>query len=201
LAVRHREAFDAPRYNAYPGLELPLPASMVDRFCEVLSLHARRHLGARRVLDAHGRLSLVTLPPEQLSPLQRLCHRDRLFVSPQRCALAAVVYLFHDERLGGTSFFNPRQGAAETDELMQQWARMDRTRFEQATGVGPAYLTRDSPHFRLAAVVPPRWNRMICYDGSRFHNRHIEHPELLSSDPAAGRLTINVFFQCSRAAS
>ena len=201
LAALHREAFDAPTRNAYPGIELPLPGTLVERFSEHFAVHARRRLGARRVLDAHGRLSMVTLQPQELSPLQRVCHRDRMFTSADQCAIAAVLYLFHDEALGGTSFFSPKQGLPETEALMDGWNRMDAPRFEQETGLAPGYMTASNPHFSLLRTVAPRWNRLIYYDGGQFHNSHIEHPALLSGEPGRGRLTVNLFFRCSRVAA
>jgi hypothetical protein len=201
LAVRHREAFAMARENAFPGLELPLPQPVIDRFGESFAQHARGSIGARRVLSSSGRLSLVTLPPERLGPLQRVCHRDRLGAAPDQCVGAAVLYLFRDARLGGTSFFRSRRDAAQTEALIQRWSVQDAAAFEADTGWAPAYLTRSNEYFEHLGHVEPRFNRLVCYDGSHFHGSHIEHPELLSDDPARGRLTLNLFFVCRRAAA
>jgi hypothetical protein len=201
LAVKHRGAFTMARENAFPGLELPLPQSVLDRFGELFSQHARAAIGARRVLSSSGRLSMVTLQPAALSPLQRVCHRDRLGTTPDQCVGAAVLYLFRDERLGGTAFFSSRHDTASTEALMQRWAGQDTATFDAETGWPPAYLTRSNQHFEQTAVVEPRFNRMICYDGNHFHGSQIEEPERLSDDPARGRLTLNLFFICSRRAA
>jgi Family of unknown function (DUF6445) len=50
-------------------------------------------------------------------------------------------------------------------------------------------------------VVPAAFNRAVFYDGGQFHSSHITQPALLSADPARGRLTLNGFFICRRAAS
>jgi Family of unknown function (DUF6445) len=199
LAVKHRAAFAMASANAFPGLELPLPQSVLDRFGDLFSQHARASIGARRVLSSSGRLSMVTLPPERLGALQRVCHRDRLGVTPDQRVGAAVLYLFHDERLGGTSFFRSRHDVAATEALMQRWSRMDIAALEAETGWPAAYLTRSNEHFDHLAHIAPRFNRLICYDGSLFHGSHIEQPALLSDDPARGRLTLNLFFVCRRA--
>jgi hypothetical protein len=201
MAVKHRDAFTMARDNAFPGLELPLPPSVLDRFGELFSQHARAAIGARRVLSSSGRLSMVTLQPASLSALQRVCHRDRLGTTPEQCVGAAVLYLFRDARLGGTAFFRPRHDAAATEALMQRWAAQDTAAFDAETGWPPAYLARSNEHFEQTAVVPPRFNRLICYDGSLFHGSHIEEPERLSDDPLHGRLTLNLFFVCSRRAA
>ena len=200
LARRHRDAFAMASANAFPGLELPLPQTMVDHFSELFAQHARSTIGARRVLTATGRLSMVILTPEQLTPMQRLCHRDRLAAEPDECVGAAVLYLFRDAALGGTSFFRSCHDAATTESLMHHWSTLDNEAFSRETGWIPAYITQSNSHFERVAQVEPRWNRLICYDGSQFHCSHIEQPELLNDDPARGRLTLNLFFLCRRQA-
>jgi hypothetical protein len=201
LALKHRAAFTMARENAFPGLELPLPQTVLDRFGECFSQHARAAIGARRVLSSSGRLSMVTLPPERLGAIQRVCHRDRLGTTPDQCVGAAVLYLFHDQRLGGTSFFRSRHDAAATEALMRRWSGMQAPAFEAETGWPAAYLTRSNEHFEHLAHIAPRFNRLVCYDGSLFHGSHIAQPELLSDDPARGRLTLNLFFVCRRSAA
>lgn len=201
LAVRHREAFTPAATNAFPGLELPLPDAAVERFAECFSQHARSAVGARRVLSATGRLSMVTHGPSQLSPMQRLCHRDRLAAQPDQCVGAAVLYLFRDPALGGTNIFRSRHAADDTDALMRRFSTLDNAAFSAETGWAPGYMTQSNQHFERVAAIEPRWNRMICYDGSLFHGSHIEQPERLSDDPSIGRLTLNLFFLCKRQAS
>ena len=201
LATRHREAFTVASSNAFPGLELPLPPSVVDGFSELFAQHARGAIGARRVLSATGRLSMVTLQPSQLSPLQRLCHRDRLAAQADQCVGAAVLYLFRDPALGGTGFFRSRHDGAGTEALMRRCSEIGNAQFTRETGWAPAYMTQSNMHFERTAVAEARWNRMTCYDGSLFHGSQIEYPHLLSDAPASGRLTLNLFFLCRRVAA
>ena len=56
-------------------------------------------------------------------------------------------------------------------------------------------------YFERIASVPAAWNRLIVYDGGLFHSADVDRPELLSADPARGRLTLNGFFSCRRNAS
>ncbi|MDH4289419.1 MAG: DUF6445 family protein [Aquincola sp.] len=201
LAVRHRTAFTRATTNAFPGLELPLPQTVLDRFAEHFSQHARAAIGARRVLSASGRLSLVTLPPAALGALQRVCHRDRLAARADQCVGAAVVYLFRDEQLGGTSFFRSRHDVAATETLIRRWSTTDAQTFTAETGWPAGYMLSSNQHFEHVARIDARWNRMVCYDGSLFHGSHIERPELLSDDPSRGRLTLNLFYVCRRSAA
>jgi Family of unknown function (DUF6445) len=201
LSVRHRAAFAPAAANAFPGIELPLPDGVVAQFGECFAQHARSVLGARRVLSATGRLSMVTLLPPQLAPLQRVCHRDRLATAADECVGAGVLYLFRDPALGGTSFFRARAEAGDIDARMRHWGAIDNARFDLETGWASAYMTHSNAHFEKTAEVPARWNRLIFYDGARFHTSQIEQPLLLCDDPSRGRLTLNLFFVCRRRAS
>jgi hypothetical protein len=195
LASRHRDAFAPTGVNRFPGPELPLPASATRSLVENLSPLFVEHFGARVLVDAHARLSIATLQPRQLAPIQRLCHRDRLAQVPGEAVLAGVLYLFQDERLGGTSFFEPLQDAAATEALMQRVAMATRIDADALLGGPPAYLTESNRWFRLVQTVPARWNRFIFYDGCVFHGSHIDQPELLRDDPRQGRLTLNLFLR------
>jgi hypothetical protein len=43
-------------------------------------------------------------------------------------------------------------------------------------------------------TVSPRFNRFVFYSGDLPHSGAIAAPELLTDDPQAGRLTLNLFF-------
>jgi len=90
--------------NDYPGPELPLGGTFAARVQDSFLQHARTPPGARRILDMKSRLSLVTRRPEDLLPGQRLPHRDFTGLPAGVGVGAMVLYLFRDERFGGTSF-------------------------------------------------------------------------------------------------
>ena len=200
-ATAHRESFAMAPFNAYPGIEFHLPAPLSAQLDDFFRLHIRRHLHGRRTLQMYSRLSLVTLAPEQLSPIQWLCHRDRMGVPANQCVAASVLYLFNDENLGGTSFYMPKRSVTETENLMRLAARASPESFAAETGIARGYLLDSNAHFERVCTVPARWNRMIFYDGSLFHSPDIRVPEKLSADALAGRLTLNGFYTCSRIAS
>lgn len=198
LAVQHREAFAPPTGNAFPGPELPLPALWMDAWCEALGRHAADALGVDALGEATGRLSLVTTPPDGLSPVQRLCHRDRLGTGPGERPLASVVYLFDRPGLGGTSFYRRRQSAEATDDFMRRVPSMSHEALTAALGTPPGYLGEGNPWFERVAVVPPRFNRAIFYAGDLFHSSDVPDAAALCDDPATGRLTLNGFFVARR---
>ncbi|MES2898576.1 MAG: DUF6445 family protein [Pseudomonadota bacterium] len=200
-AVRYRDGFSAAPFNAYPGIEMPAPEALSARLDEFFGQHVRHLLGVRRTVQMHSRLSIVTLQPPQLQPLQRICHRDRLDITADQCVAASVLYLFKDAALGGTSFYAPRQGLDQTNALIAAWNRMDQQAMTQALGAEPGYLTGSNAYFDLLATVPAKFNRIIFYDGAMFHSSHVTRPDLLSDAPDLGRLTLNGFFVCRKAAA
>lgn len=201
-AAQGRESFRAREDNFYPGLEWALDDELVRPLADWFLLHLRSAFSTRRVLRARGRLSLATLQPHELSPLQRLCHRDR-FGLPERDGLivACTLYLFHDPLLGGTGFYAPRRPLPEIDAAIERWQSMTGEAFTAETGLAPAYQTRSNPWFEWIGTVPARHNRAVFYDGALFHSAHLEYPERLSADPRTGRLTVNLFFTCRRMAA
>ncbi len=198
MAVRGRSNFEPAPHNAYPGLEWRMPAKVSDPLNEFFMLHIRGLLQARRTLSMYSRLSMVTLQPMQLRPLQRLCHRDRFGVPTDQSVAACTLYLFKDPALGGTSFFLPKQDLPTTEKLIREWNVMDDFTFTQSIGQAPGYLTTANAYFEMVRAVPAAFNRAVFYDGSHFHSSHIEQPTLLTDDPARGRLTLNGFFICRR---
>ncbi len=201
LAAQHRTQFAASPHNAYPGLELRMPDALSARLNEFFALHIRRRLGARRTLRMYSRLALATLAPEQMSPRQWICHRDRIEIAPDRCIAASVLYLFHDAAMGGTGFFVPRKSESEIAMLIHESGSLDAADFSAKYGLREGYQTGSNAWFEKTAAIPAKWNRLIFYDGgSVFHCSDITAPNKLSADPRTGRLTLNGFFICRRAA-
>lgn len=200
LAAQHLDGFALTGHNAYPGPELRMPDGIAEALDGWLRAELREAFGVRRTLRVYARLAMVTLPPEQLAPRQWICHRDRMGMAPEERALASVLYLFADERLGGTSFYRPLQPMAQIEALIEDSARMDAAEFAARHGWTPGYPGASNACFERVLTVPPRFNRAIFYDGSLFHCSDIPEPTRLSADPRRGRLTLNGFWVCRRAA-
>ena len=193
-AVAQQHRLVAAPHNAYPGLEWQMDSAVSYPLADFFMLHVRALLNARRTLSMYSRLSLATLQPAQLRPLQRLCHRDRFGTGPGEGVAACIVYLFDKPELGGTSFYRPRRPIADINADIRRWATLDDAAFSDEIGAAPGYLTASNNHFELVRMVPAAFNRAVFYDGSQFHSSHITQPALLSADPARGRLTLNGFF-------
>jgi hypothetical protein len=193
-ALANREQFAIDADNYYPGPELDLGKEWAFALDEFFMQHIRRSLGARRTISVSSRLSMATLAPEALSPLQRLCHRDAASFPAGEGVAASVAYLFADERMGGTSFYMPKKPLEEIAGYLRDASdgRVDPVR---------AYMHGSDGWFEQVCTVPARFNRAIFYDGSVFHAAQIEKPELLSEDVTCGRLTMNGFFRYRKSAS
>jgi Family of unknown function (DUF6445) len=195
------QQFKAAAGFAYPGVLLEAPPALSAMVSDYFAQYVRARLGGRRTLSATVRLSLVTLSAQQLRPVQWQCHRDRLGPVPQDLRLAAMVaYIFHDAALGGTSFYRSLLSDAETDRMIEAAGRMSAAEFGQRYGLEAGYLNGGNRYFERLAQVPAAWNRMLFYNGDLFHSGDIVAPERLSADPRTGRLTLNGFFTCRRAA-
>lgn len=195
-AAEHRESFAMLAHNRFPGPEVVLSAQHLVGFLGWWRRVARSVLGLSRIVhQCHARMSIVTLAPEQLSLRQRLCHRDG---SPEEMRgnilYAGVLYLFHDDQLGGTAFYrniDPEwRSVVALAERIGEPAVSGRYPFFSRP---PGYLTDGCEFFECTNVVPPKFNRVIFYPGDIFHSGYITHPEYLSDDPLKGRLTINFF--------
>ena len=181
--------------NYYPGPELPLGGAMAARIHDSFLLHARAPLKVRRVASMVSRLSLVTQRPEHLLPGQRLPHRDTVGLPAGEEMAAMVLYLFKDERYGGTSFFRPRVPMEEITSLLHELRRQERTGEVPTADLPPTFAIGSTRWFEKVLTIPPRYNRAIFYNGGLFHSGDLHSPELMVNDPRTGRLTANAFFR------
>lgn len=200
FAAAHAHAFVEAPHNAFPGPELPMPDAATTRLDAFLAAHVHAPSGIRRALRGTSRLAMVARAPQELAPLQWLCHVDRLETAPGQRLLASVLYLFADASLGGTSFYRPIRPREDVLRLLADAATRPRDEVRRVHGLEPGYMGAGNAWFERVLTVPARFNRLIAYDGGLFHSGHIPDPARLSADPRRGRLTWNGFFVCERIA-
>jgi len=193
--------FRPPQGFPYPGVIVDAPPAVSAMVGNYFAQYVRGSLGGRRTLSTTVRLSLVTLSPHELRPVQWQCHRDRLGPAPHDLRLAGMVaYLFRDTELGGTSFYRSLLSDEETERMINDAGRMSAAEFSARYGLEAGYLSGSNRFFERVAQVPAAWNRMLFYNGDLFHSADIAAPARLSADPRTGRLTLNGFFTCRPAA-
>jgi hypothetical protein len=198
FASDRRAEFSSIDFSYYPGIYLMAPEDLTQQLTDYFQWRARRHFDARRCLETVCRYSIVTLPPQALHPLQWLCHRDDVGLDARLSMQASVLYLFHDPQLGGTAFYLPTRNTADTGALFADARLLSPSAFSAKYGISPGYMHEGNTWFRRIGSVAARWNRLIIYDGGMLHASDIAAPELLTADPASGRLTLNGFFTCRR---
>jgi len=198
--VMWRSHFTAPGNSAYPGLELWMPPAVSGLLDDWFREHARARLGGRRSLRIDCRLSMVTLPADALQPKQWFCHRDDPGHDPRTMRAASVLYLFHDASFGGTSLYRPTRPMDEIERMVQDAGQLDAAAFVQRWQVPAGYMDGDNAYFQRVLQVPARFNRAVFYDGGMFHCSDNGPAGALPDNPRTGRLTLNGFFSCTRAA-
>jgi hypothetical protein len=196
-AIEHREQFRNVNFNAYPGIYLLTPAFGIG-LSQFFNRHVRHSFDARRIVQMHCRLSMVTLPSHALQPYQRMCHRDMAALDARHSIQASILYLFNDCGLGGTSFYEPARPADEMADLFGDASSLPVDAFDRKHPTVRGYMCGSNSYFKCVGTVAAKWNRIIFYDGFVLHSGDILAPERLSPDPTAGRLTLNAFFTSRR---
>jgi hypothetical protein len=197
FAASHSAAFE-PQAVGYPGVLYDVErAAMEDVQRFIRSRMSRQFAFFKGDVRTSTYLSMATRQPQELAPLQQLPHSDPR-ANLERNNYAALVYLFNEEKLGGTGFYRwtnreliERATALEMEQpgsstsLLEKHLEMYRQ--------PPQYMTGSNEVAELLLEVPARFNRLLFYSGDIPHSAHIPHPELLSADFAQGRLTLNCF--------
>ena len=175
----------------YPGMRAAVPAAAAAALRDELADAIAQAFGldpVPPVLECY--FSIVTTPPAQLAPIQRLPHFDGL--EPERIAI--LIYLSGAEQ-GGTGFYRQRATGFETVDAARFPA------FEAALKAGvaehglppPGYIAGDTPLYERIAHYEARPNRALIYRGHTLHCAAIPAGAELPADPARGRLSINAF--------
>jgi len=184
--------FTTPK-NWYPGLRAqPLPQAYVIEVIRALHsvIGEVFDLPTSGKVDTNTYFGLATVPPAELSTLQRLPHFD----TPNPRQIAVLHYLCASTH-GGTSFFRHRSTGYESISTTRQKLYFDRLNQELASqGPPPArYMSGDDDLYEEAARVDAKFNRIIVYRSLVLHSGSVNSGSDLSRDPRTGRLTANVF--------
>lgn len=144
--------------------------------------------GALRLSMCH--YSLITTPPQELVPPQRIPHVD----SFAKSGLATIHYLFKADH-GGTAFYRHRRTGFETiDESRRE--TYARTLYEENSVRGapkPQYINGDTDLFEQIANQDGVFNRLLIYRRNSLHSGCIEAGFVPDPNPLTGRLSINSF--------
>lgn len=176
----------------YPGLLAPAPVAYLDGLVRFALPLIAAHFGTGPVVPARarGNFSLVTTPPDALSPDQRVPHVD----AADRMQFAGVHYL--SDHTAGTGFSRHSATGYETidaDRLADYRRHLD----AELAAAGPGgYVTGDQDHFAAIGAIEARPDRLILYRAALLHSGLIAALPPHADDPLRGRLTGNLFLQC-----
>ncbi|TCQ03929.1 DUF6445 family protein [Sphingomonas sp. PP-CC-3A-396] len=175
----------------YPGVRATVPPRLADTMRRRIAPLLAEHFGldpAPAISEAY--YSLVTTAPADLAPIQRLPHFDGV----ERRRIAVLLFLGHGDQ-GGTAFYRQRATGYESVD----GTRLDRFRATLDADVrthglpDAAYIAGDTPMYERIAVQPAVFNRALVYAGNTLHCAYLPPEVVLSADPLAGRLTLNLF--------
>jgi len=196
-AQRHANDFTMPQ-KSYPGIVLAIEAQAMAEIYRFIRSTLRHEFSFLRG-DARfsSMLSMTTLQPDELSNLQRLCHTDPPAANNRR-NFAFVLYLFDDAQLGGTGFYRWKEKQAIIEATTLEREDPDKAlsflkdRFATYQK-SPCYITQSTEIAERLDVVSAKFNRLVFYSGEVPHSAQVSSPQLLTSDPCTGRLTLNCF--------
>ena len=181
----------------YPGIRAPADAAYLARRMDLLQTLLSDVFalsdGANLV---ECNYSLVTTPPGELRPIQRLPHFDS--TDPGRIAI--LHYLCGPE-CGGTAFYRHHSTGFETisDDRMEDYSRLLEADIARRGLPAADYMRADTDLYAQTFRVDAAFNRLIIYRGWTLHSGLIPEALPLLADPRTGRLTVNTFLQARQA--
>ena len=194
LAAGHAADY-RPGGASYPGIRAWAEPAYLDVRRDLMFAVMRQVFGFTRGLRCEvSTFSLVTVPEADLEPLQRIPHHD-----DTSHEIVAVMHYLQGPQSGGTAFYRHRRTGFETITDQRRLA-YNAAVVEDVQEFGPppaSYYHGDSERYEMIEEVEAVPDRLILYRGRLLHSGVIPDPSALSTDPANGRLTINMFLRGS----
>lgn len=184
-----------PAGASYPGIRAWCEPSYLDRQRPLMMQVMNKVFGFTKGVSCEvSTFSVVTLAPEDLSPLQRLPHYDHA-----QGQLVAVMHYLQGPESGGTAYYRHKRSGFETVSPEREAAYgAALAEDEREYGMPDAeYYHGTGDRFELIGEIEAKPDRLVLYRGRLLHSGVIPDPAALSTDPAKGRLTINMFLQGS----
>jgi hypothetical protein len=189
-------AVNGPKFGQmgpyYPGIRSPFPDDQLPLLLGPLAPILPAYFGYQGQAGLREcTFSLVTTPPADLMPIQRLPHFDGL----EYGRVAALLFLGKSASNGGTAFFRQISTGFETVDagrFAQFEAALNRD--VAVHGLPPQdYIGDDSPLYETIAVHEGKYNRMLVYASATLHSGRLPQDFAFEPNPRTGRLTVNAF--------
>ncbi|RFB04302.1 DUF6445 family protein [Parvularcula marina] len=184
------------RSQYYPGIRAAAPmdyATALSRALEKPIFEAFGWNGGSLTAEETS-FSLVTTPPEQLVPYQRVPHIDGTDI----CTLAVLHFIGRqDDEETGTSFFRHGRTGFESVNAERHEAYRAATEQDLAEDGEPpeGYIQGSTQRYEQTAFFAGRYNRILVYQGHTLHCGMIPPGFSFNPDPREGRLTVNTFLK------
>jgi len=182
-------AYPGQRHQIGPGDEASAHVVDILRTADPL---IRSHFGADifRVFEAS--FSLVTIPPRDMSIVQRTPHYDWADAN----YLAILLHLHHVPGTG-TAFYRHRASGLERIDngAAPGFRKIVEAELAEPDVPGQAPEDRTERYYERIFAVEARFNRLVVYQGCLIHSAYFPPAFDYSRDPRTGRLTANVFIQ------
>lgn len=176
----------------YPGLRRVLSEDDTDAFsyaCGLLEA-AAPFIGGAFDADSFDLLeasfSIVTTPPQALTPAQRAPHFDST-----DARYVAVLHYLAEAPGSGTGFYRQRSTGIELIDERNRDAFVSAAKAESASLTG--YTNASNASFDQIGRIDAVPDRLVIYRGALLHSGIIPSGLKLSADPRQGRLTANLF--------
>lgn len=190
-------AFKMINSSMYPGVRAILPKEYVMLILRAVAAPLYKIYGVpqeKRLRPFGTYFSLVSIPQVELHTLQKVPHFD----SAEPLYFAMTHYL-DPKPHGGTGFFRHKSTGYEriTDERKDGYLKWLQQKNDSSNGDNTngsrGYVCQTNGDYELFHAVDYRPNRLVLYPGSILHSGLINGDSDISSDPATGRLTANMF--------
>ncbi len=178
----------------YPGVRRVVDECDTDAFGYVTALLRALSPFIAGAFDCDGfdlveaSFSIVTTPPAQLSPQQRMPHYDS--IDPRDLA---VMHYLGTAPGSGTAFFRQRATAIEAVDPANAAAFVAAAR--RAAPQARGYIHGSDAAFEEIGRVAAVRDRVVIYQGALLHSGIIPDTLPLDPDPHRGRLTTNIFIR------
>lgn len=175
----------------YPGIRANVDPGYLDLRRELLVSILQRTFGLQQEVRLESaQFSLVTSPEADLVEKQRIPHYD-----DNSGQVIAIMHYLADANTGGTAFYRHRRTGFEKITSARR-AQYDSALAADDSEYGEPpcrYHHGTSDRYEMVEEIAARPDRLILYRGWTLHSGVIPDQAGLSSDPARGRLTINMF--------
>ncbi len=179
--------------KGYPGIRAVAPDDYSYNITMFLEPVIKQYFGAPVELDIRKSvcaISLTTMQPDELGPLQRTPHFDAS--TPHH--MAALLYLCNEEH-GGTAFYRHNSTGLQQITADTREHYLD-VYYEEINARRPQrrYYDESDEQFTRLGMIPAKYNRLVLYRGSLLHTAIVNPARSVETDPRAGRLTVNTFY-------